>query len=57
MLVVAHGNTLRALVKVLENLTEAEVERLEIPTGQSRVYAPGRFTVQERLLSKAIGAV
>jgi hypothetical protein len=46
-----------ALVKMLENFTEAEVVRLEIPTGQPRIYPPGTFIVQEKPLSKAIGAV
>jgi 2,3-bisphosphoglycerate-dependent phosphoglycerate mutase len=40
VLVVAHGNTLRALVKHLDGLTEQEVEALEIPTAQPLVYAP-----------------
>jgi 2,3-bisphosphoglycerate-dependent phosphoglycerate mutase len=38
LLVVAHGNSLRALVKHLENLSAEEVERLEIPTGRPLVY-------------------
>ena len=33
VLVVAHGNSLRALVKYLTNLTDDEVVALEIPTG------------------------
>src|SRR4030067_167343 len=38
VLVVSHGNTLRALVKHLRGLSESEVERLEIPTGVPLVY-------------------
>jgi len=38
ILIVSHGNTLRALVKHLEGLSEMEVERLEIPTGMPRLY-------------------
>jgi 2,3-bisphosphoglycerate-dependent phosphoglycerate mutase len=38
VLVVSHGNTLRALVKHLKGLSESEVERLEIPTGVPLVY-------------------
>jgi 2,3-bisphosphoglycerate-dependent phosphoglycerate mutase len=34
VLVAAHGNSLRALVKHLQNLTEQEVLELEIPTGK-----------------------
>ena len=37
-LVVAHGNSLRALVKHLEGLSEDEVEALEIPTAHPLVY-------------------
>ncbi len=33
VLIVAHGNSLRALVKCLENLSNDEVINLEIPTG------------------------
>lgn len=38
VLIVAHGNTLRALVKQLEGLSEQEFAALEIPTGQPLVY-------------------
>jgi 2,3-bisphosphoglycerate-dependent phosphoglycerate mutase len=38
VLVVSHGNTLRALRMQLENLSVAQVEALEIPTGGIRVY-------------------
>ncbi len=38
VLVVAHGNSLRALVKHLDGLSEAEVVELNIPTGQPLVY-------------------
>jgi 2,3-bisphosphoglycerate-dependent phosphoglycerate mutase len=38
VLVVAHGNTLRALVKHLEQLSAEQVERLEIPTARALVY-------------------
>jgi 2,3-bisphosphoglycerate-dependent phosphoglycerate mutase len=37
-LVVAHGNSLRALVKHLDGLTEEEVIELNIPTGIPLVY-------------------
>jgi 2,3-bisphosphoglycerate-dependent phosphoglycerate mutase len=39
VLVSAHGNSLRALVKHLEGLTEQQVVDLDIPTGVPRVYA------------------
>ena len=38
VLVSAHGNSLRALVKHLDALDEAEVVELNIPTGVPRVY-------------------
>jgi 2,3-bisphosphoglycerate-dependent phosphoglycerate mutase len=34
ILIVAHGNSLRALVKYLRNLTNEEVAQLEIATGE-----------------------
>jgi len=41
VLVSAHGNSLRALVKHLDGLTEQEVVDLNIPTGVPRVYELG----------------
>lgn len=41
VLVAAHGNSLRALVKHLDGLTEQEVVDLDIPTGVPRVYELG----------------
>jgi 2,3-bisphosphoglycerate-dependent phosphoglycerate mutase len=38
VLVAAHGNTLRALVKYLDNLSEEEVLALNIPTGVPLIY-------------------
>jgi 2,3-bisphosphoglycerate-dependent phosphoglycerate mutase len=38
VLVAAHGNSLRALVKHLDGLTDREVVDLDIPTGAPRVY-------------------
>lgn len=38
VLVSAHGNSLRALVKYLENLTDDEIVKVEIPTGVPIVY-------------------
>lgn len=57
VLVVAHGNTLRALVKYLENLTIPEVERLEITTAQPRIYEPDDPPVRGRSLPEAMAAV
>lgn len=38
VLVSAHGNSLRALVKHLSGISDAEITGLEIPTGQPIVY-------------------
>lgn len=38
VLVAAHGNSLRALVKHLEHISDEDIMSLEIPTGQPLVY-------------------
>jgi 2,3-bisphosphoglycerate-dependent phosphoglycerate mutase len=38
LLIVAHGNSLRALVKHLDGIDDKAVEGLEIPTGEPLVY-------------------
>ncbi len=38
VLVVAHGNSLRALVKELESISDEEIVELNIPTGIPRLY-------------------
>ncbi len=38
VLVSAHGNSLRALVKYLDNIPDSQIAELEIPTGQVLVY-------------------
>jgi 2,3-bisphosphoglycerate-dependent phosphoglycerate mutase len=38
VLIAAHGNSLRALVKHLSNISDDEITGLEIPTGQPIVY-------------------
>jgi len=38
VLIVAHGNSLRALVKMLDNISDKDIEKLEIPTGVPIVY-------------------
>ena len=38
VIVVAHGNSLRALVKYLENISDEDIINLEIPTGKPYVY-------------------
>ena len=48
-LVSAHGNSLRALAKLLEDISDHDIVRLEIPTGAPLLYefAPG-FTARPR---------
>ncbi len=38
VLIAAHGNSLRALVKYLDNVSEADILELNIPTGMPLVY-------------------
>jgi len=38
VLIVAHGNSLRALVKFLDNVPEKEIVELNIPTGVPLVF-------------------
>jgi 2,3-bisphosphoglycerate-dependent phosphoglycerate mutase len=38
VLIVAHGNSLRALVKHLDGIGDAEIAELNIPTGIPLVY-------------------
>ena len=46
VLVAAHGNSLRALIKHLEGISDADITELEIPTGVPIVYElDGRLAV------------
>lgn len=38
VLVAAHGNSLRALAKYIEGISDDDIMALEIPTGQPLVY-------------------
>ena len=38
VIIAAHGNSLRALIKYIDNLTDEEVTNLEIPTGVPLIY-------------------
>lgn len=38
VLIVAHGNSLRALIKYLDNISDSEILKLNIPTGIPLVY-------------------
>ena len=53
ILVVAHGNSLRALVMQLDKLNSDEVVKLEIPTGMPICYSiNGRGQVENKVLMK-----
>ena len=39
VLVAAHGNSLRRLIKLLDGITDDEIVQLEIPTGVPIVYS------------------
>ena len=38
LLIVAHGNSLRSLIKYLEAISDEEIMKIEIPTGKPYVY-------------------
>lgn len=46
VLIVAHGNSLRALVKYLDNKSETEIVELNIPTGIPLVYELDQDTLK-----------
>jgi 2,3-bisphosphoglycerate-dependent phosphoglycerate mutase len=60
VLVAAHGNSLRALVKVLDGISDDDIVELNIPTGEPLVYELGddlrpleALPVEERYLRSA----
>jgi 2,3-bisphosphoglycerate-dependent phosphoglycerate mutase len=65
VLVVAHGNSIRAIVKYLENLTDEEIVKLNIPTGIPLVYTVDehldikskRYLADEETLKNAVESV
>ena len=38
VIIAAHGNSLRALIMSLENLGKDEILKVEVPTGQPKIY-------------------
>ncbi len=38
VLVVTHGSVVRSLIKVIEGLSDEEIRKVDVPTGQPRVY-------------------
>lgn len=66
ILVVAHGNSLRALVKMLDGMSEAEILEFNIPTGipilyelneQMKPKVPRRFLGDQEAIAAAAAAV
>jgi 2,3-bisphosphoglycerate-dependent phosphoglycerate mutase len=55
VLVVAHGNSLRALVKMLDGMTDGEIVELNIPTGVPLLYTlePDLKPISSRYLGDA----
>lgn len=51
MLIAAHGNSLRAIIKHLENLSETEIVNVELGTGIPIVY---EIDAQGQIDSKVI---
>jgi 2,3-bisphosphoglycerate-dependent phosphoglycerate mutase len=53
VLVVSHRNTLRALVKYLENVPDADAAKVKVPTGRPLVYElDGRLALQRHYALK-----
>ncbi len=67
ILIAAHGNSLRGIVKHLDGLTDAQIMKLNLPTGIPFVYeldaetlkpvAPMRFLGDEETVAKAMASV
>jgi 2,3-bisphosphoglycerate-dependent phosphoglycerate mutase len=50
-LIVAHGNSLRSIVKYVENISDTEIPNVEIPTGVPLVYVfDNQMTLQKKTL-------
>ena len=51
LLIVAHGNSLRSIIKYVENISDEEIPKVEIPTGVPIVYT---FDSQMKLQKKIL---
>ena len=49
VLIVAHGNSLRALIKTLEKISDAEIPKLNIPTGSPILYELDGLSVLDKV--------
>lgn len=56
VLIVSHGNTLRALLRQLEKMSEREIEQFEIPTDRPLVveFAPDGGFLRRNYLDTAV---
>lgn len=53
VLVVAHGNSLRSIIKYLENISDEDIMNVEIPTGIPYVYElDDNLTIKEKYFFK-----
>lgn len=50
-LVVAHGNSLRALIKYIESISDTDIESVEVPFGTILIY---KVDEQGRMISKEV---
>ena len=65
VIIAAHGNSLRALVKYLDNIPDDEIVSLNIPTGVPLLYEldenlrpiSSRYLGDQELISRKIEAV
>jgi 2,3-bisphosphoglycerate-dependent phosphoglycerate mutase len=54
ILVSAHGNSLRAITKYLENISDEDIPGLEIPTGTPIIYEIEVTNESPKIISKEI---
>ncbi len=54
VLVVAHGNSLRALIKYLENISDEDIPNLELATGEIYIYEMDKTS---KILNKEIKTI
>ncbi|MCF6515634.1 2,3-bisphosphoglycerate-dependent phosphoglycerate mutase [Lactobacillus sp. S2-2] len=50
-LIIAHGSSLRALIKYLENISDDEIDKVEVPNGEPIIYT---FDDQLNILNKEV---
>jgi len=51
VLIAAHGNSLRALVKYLDNMSDADIMALNIPTGMNNCLSPLLLYIEDWMAS------